>query len=37
VTAHINKLAVVPHARRQGLGAALLRVSWTAWLSRPAV
>jgi ribosomal protein S18 acetylase RimI-like enzyme len=27
VTAHINKLAVAPHARRQGLGAALLRVS----------
>lgn len=27
VVAHINKLAVAPHARRQGLGAALLRVS----------
>lgn len=26
VTAHINKLAVAPHARRRGLGAALLRV-----------
>jgi ribosomal protein S18 acetylase RimI-like enzyme len=26
VTAHINKLAVASHARRQGLGAALLRV-----------
>eukprot|EP00882_Tetradesmus_deserticola_P032092 GHRQ01036317.1.p1 GENE.GHRQ01036317.1~~GHRQ01036317.1.p1 ORF type:complete len:178 (+),score=44.91 GHRQ01036317.1:320-853(+) len=27
ITAHINKLAVAPHARRQGLGAALLRAA----------
>ncbi|KAF6264987.1 acyl-CoA N-acyltransferase [Scenedesmus sp. NREL 46B-D3] len=27
VTAHINKLAVAPHARRRGLGAALLRAA----------
>lgn len=27
VTAHINKLAVALHARCQGIGAALLRVS----------